>query len=211
MAHRDVEIIEAKGRRLEAQTTLVASYLAMKMYFAEHGYYSQDPDVAFDKGRIFKSIIQVPMRQGSLQFNEEDFDPDKLNPTAQFSTCQSKSKCLHYIYALQNSCEHGGKFKVHPLSEKNLKDGLRVSLAHLQSKLSEVFLPCKKQRKGFNLVAIGNIINRPAMDILAIDENGPRDEKGQNPLILIEDSLLIEPIQAPEPLSRIFKLFKLLN
>jgi dephospho-CoA kinase len=80
--------------------------------------------------------------------------------------------CLHYIFAVQGSCDVDGKLFFYEPSEAALVDDLQGASTSIRQSLDSLSFPCKPAEQGFNAFAAGMESPNAPLDILTIGEDG---------------------------------------
>ena len=140
---------------------------------------SNPKQFALGRGKALRSEAKIILK--SAHYNIVAYQRTQKrysdNPDVAFNggapfTCKTGSHCLHYLYAVQASCENGGKPKVSRQSELALI-GQSDSKLVAMGKALEQFAPiCKSISQGFNVLAVGDIIEDGLFDIVSLDEAG---------------------------------------
>jgi hypothetical protein len=98
--------------------------------------------------------------------------PDDPRAAFEGSAAFSCEGCLHYVFALQESCEDGGNLRFYQPSELSLSDDLKGTLTTIHQDMESLSFPCKPAAQGFNLFAAGMASPNSSMDILLVGEDG---------------------------------------
>jgi dephospho-CoA kinase len=80
--------------------------------------------------------------------------------------------CLHYIFALQSSCDTDGKLLFYAPSEAALVEDLKGTATSIRQGLDSLSFPCKPGDQGFNAFAAGMSSPNAPLDILTVGEDG---------------------------------------
>lgn len=98
--------------------------------------------------------------------------PDDLKAAFGEGNVISCQDCLHYLFALQESCDTDGKLLFYPPSEAALVEDLKGTATSIRQGLDSLSFPCKPSDQGFNAFAAGMSSPNAPLDILTVGEDG---------------------------------------
>ncbi len=103
--------------------------------------------------------------------DEAKYPSDPLVVFKDTFACESESRCLRYVYAIRRSCESNASepFSIADNGVQFLRTDLVSRLPEIKSYLQKLEVPCKPEKKGFTLVAVGESADH-SLEVWKLDE-----------------------------------------